>query len=374
MGFWEGLRAMFGLSKNIGVSEDISGYLIFPLKLKKKSVTLNRKLMVPKDFMLAFVSEGKILDVFPAGEHMLTAVTMPKASSRFKLYKPDKDGNPVESFPCEAYYVSLLPQANQEFELQRKVRYKTAVDGRYWVRPKGEISFVVKDATLFLANILENTPKIKVSKVDKAMNEFFQEPIYRALKKKNYTFSSFRENVQELEESILEPLNLNSLKKGVEVFRVDIESVSACKRILKKEEADKLAEQEKMLAQQRRELEENSSIFKAIQQSEDSQKQSLEILNQIVQNDTTESNDGWQGLESFSKGNINLKEIGSQEEYEQIRTQFHSGSQTSQCSSSTESATNAKDSNVQTGTAKWGGINEVNESVKTNRHYVDLDQ
>lgn len=370
MSFWQGLKAMFGFSRDIGVSEDISGYLIFPLKLKNKKLTLNKKLIVPKNFALVIVSEGKILDVFPEGEHMLGVVSLPEASKKFKLYKPDKDGNPINSFPCDAFYVNLNLQEKQPFTINKKLRFKTSVDGRYWIKPRGELNFKIINVKLFFASILQISPKIKLSKLDGIMQDFFEEPIIQTFKKENYLYSSFTENVDVLEEAIIPKLNKILIKQGVEVTRIDFLEHDVSKNIQRREERKKQQQEELNIKQQK--------------------EQYLQDLNQSqtnmfgVNNDLNSSNSennsklcldekifsaNWVGLESLNKGKINLNQFETSLDCQFIQNQINQQKKFNGLSDdcSTNNCNLLENQNISNIKAKWEGIDELNNFIKKNK-------
>ena len=70
-------------------------------------IDINRKLLVPENFICFLVAKETVCDKFAAGEHKLSIDKLPLLTRKLKLNVPNKKGKYKESFFADIYFVNL---------------------------------------------------------------------------------------------------------------------------------------------------------------------------------------------------------------------------------------------------------------------------
>lgn len=204
-------------SKDIKIEQDILGYLVFPYKAKNNKIGLNHKAIVPENAVLVFASKGKVLDILQTGETMLGAITLPKCSKKFGLYKLDKNGKVPKEFSAFAYFISTAEQKNFKFSTYKKLRYANEKDGRFWVDINFEIDFKVIRPEKFLQSLLVEFSYLKFQESEKILSDWLSEFATDQLLKTDYMRSNFQENKAELLQILFLKVQKNMASYGLEL-------------------------------------------------------------------------------------------------------------------------------------------------------------
>lgn len=242
MKFFDAIKNLF--SKDIKVKQDISQYLVYPLKLKRGKIWLNSKIQVPENFVAVITRKKRVLDFLPAGEHSLTLIALPLCKKRFRLHKPDKYGKPIKNFKAKTLLINLTQQKNLKLAISRKLKYKTSVDGKFWVKPSFEIDFYVSDAQRFLQTLFKNSESAwnvrKPKYVNQILSDLFEINLFKLLRKENYLISSFKQNKKYLANALLPKFNKVADKYGIGITEMQVGDVVFSKSALA---VEKLREQ-----------------------------------------------------------------------------------------------------------------------------------
>ncbi|MDD4816046.1 MAG: SPFH domain-containing protein [Clostridia bacterium] len=226
-----GLIAYFKkkFSKDIKTEQDISGYLVFPFKAKNNKIYLNCKAVVPQDTVLVFGSNGKTFDCLQAGETMLGAVTLPKCSKKFKLYKLNKDGSVPKDFKANAYFVSLSEHKNFEFSTYKKLKYKNEKDGKFWVDINFEIDFKVANPEKLLQFLLTQYAYLKPNESESILGDWLSDFVTTQMLKTDYMRSNFQENKAELLQVLFLKVQKNLSNIGAELIDLRFKEIKMSK-------------------------------------------------------------------------------------------------------------------------------------------------
>ena len=162
-------------TKDIVLKQDISGYLVFPFPIKKDYIMLGRKAVVPKDAVLAFATKGKLLDVLPEGQHILTPAYLPMANKKFKLNKIDKYGQSPDGFYGYAYYINLNAIKNFAFGTYKKLRYKNELDGKFSVGLEFAVNLQVADEKQLMKSLLKTLAFLKPNEAENIVETWLSE-------------------------------------------------------------------------------------------------------------------------------------------------------------------------------------------------------
>ena len=242
MKFFDAIKKLF--SKDIKVKQDISQYLIYPLRLKRGKIWLNSKIQVPENFVAVITHKKRVLDFLPAGEHSLTPLSLPLCKKRFRLHIADKDGKLIKNFKAKTLLINLAQQKNFKSAISRKLKYKTSVDGKFWVKPSFEIDFCVNNAQKFLQTLLKNSESAwnvrKPKYVNQILSGLFEISLFKLLRKENYLIASFKQNKKYLANALLPKFNKVADKYGVNITEMQVCDVIFSKRALA---VEKLREQ-----------------------------------------------------------------------------------------------------------------------------------
>ena len=201
--------------KDIRLKQDISMYLVFPYLLKKNRVWLDKKAVVPENTLLVFATRGKILDTLPTGEHKLTPTTLPNSSNKFKLYKPDKNGNPPANFKAFTYFINTAEMQNFKFTTYKKLHYENELDGKFWVKLDFELDLQILDPKKFLKSLMCEYAYLKTGEAEEILRDWLSEFTTTELEKIPYRKTEFETQLDEITARIAEKLSKHLSAIGV---------------------------------------------------------------------------------------------------------------------------------------------------------------
>lgn len=295
-----GLIALFKKwkhSKDIMLKQDISTYLVFPYKLKKGQVYLNKEAVVPENCLLAFSARNKLLDVLPTGNHTLGVVVLPKCSKKFKLYKKDRYGKEQKSFKCFVYYINTQPIENFNFSTCEYLKFNNSLDGKFKVLLDFVCTLKVQDPNRLFKSLFSEYSYFKQNEIENIVKMWAGEKVVGLLKKQTFYRKQFVYNNQIVIEKINTKLGEMFESVGLEMSCLNMDKILIPK--------NKHNEKFEVKFERVSETCENKEV---VEQSNPSQisEEEMSMLNKMKEFDekilsnTDEKND-WNGLEKFWK-------------------------------------------------------------------------
>jgi membrane protease subunit (stomatin/prohibitin family) len=129
-----------------------------------------------------FMRDGQLFDVLPAGRHVITSANIPLIT---KLY------NSVLRYKETPFKVDVIFIATKMFPGKWGIRTMVKADPGYVIQmplmANGEYQFRVKDATIFLTQVLGGQSNFSTGAVSNFMRAFMNEQIMQQLSKQHFT-------------------------------------------------------------------------------------------------------------------------------------------------------------------------------------------
>ena len=104
MGLLQKIKTLFQKPLQI---KNFTGQEVVIRSKNSGKIDLNRKLIVPENFICFLVTKETVCDQFVAGEHKLSVDKLPLLTRKLKLNVPNKKGKYKESFFADIYFVNL---------------------------------------------------------------------------------------------------------------------------------------------------------------------------------------------------------------------------------------------------------------------------
>lgn len=245
--------------KNIELKQDISQYLVFPYSLKGGVVWLNHSAIVPENAILIFAGREKLLDVLQTGEHMLGAVTLPKASKKFKLYKLNKDGSVPEYFDGFAYFVNLKTVSGLTFQTYRKLKYRNEIDGKFTVKINFSVDIQVENYEDLFKGLFSEFSYLKLHETENIVRNWLSEFTTDTLQKEMYRRSDFENNISETVELLTVQVKNFAKKFGLNIENFNIIGVDVSKSKKKQLEDKRVMDKKDIIKQEQKEKTQEST-------------------------------------------------------------------------------------------------------------------
>lgn len=231
MGLLANLRKMF--NKNIECGEEITGHFIYLYPSSNRIVHVNSHIIVGDNYYAVFVCNDRVCDVLPPGKHKLTGATLPKAFSRLKLDKPNRNGSFPKKFKADVYFVFKEVMEQQQFCSFDKFIKKSNEFGKVKGFSEGLLDIQVTDPEKLFKVLLIDRYYIPNKVGLKIAMGYIGNEINRMLENSD---TSFTEMI--LKPSILKPMLNPAINErienlGVRVYNVEVSSLKLSRKLQK---------------------------------------------------------------------------------------------------------------------------------------------
>ena len=241
-----GLRSWFKskFKKEIKVDEKRVEEFVILHNLKHCELKLGSTVKVQEGYNLALANKGKVYDILPVGEWEINGLTIPKCVKKFKLAKPDKEGNLPKSFNIRLYYV-YLGENTVDFKSYRKIEFKSNELGVFKAKVKGSIKFKTENIELFMKSLFTVYNYIKQDETKTIIADWVSEFITDKMQKFNFPIeellkvSSVENKMQELLKEKLKKYGLTLDALILEEIKISNKTISKYKALLEKKELEK---------------------------------------------------------------------------------------------------------------------------------------
>ncbi len=232
LGLLANLRKMF--NKNIECGEEIVGHFIYLYPSSNRIVHVNSHIIVEDNYCAVFVCNDRVCDILPAGKHKLTGATLPKAFSRLKLDKPNKNGSFPKKFKADVYFVYKEIMEQQQFCSFDKFIKKSNEFGKVKGYTEGLLDIQVTDPEKLFKVLLIDRYYVPNKLGLKIVMGYIGNEINRMLEDSD---TGFTEMI--LKPAILQPMlnpaiNEHIENLGVRVYNVEVTSLKLNRKMQKK--------------------------------------------------------------------------------------------------------------------------------------------
>ena len=126
--------------------EQEKNLFIYRYPLLNETLEMGSTIKVGENEAAVLVKNGKVYDVYPKGEHILSATTMPLLTKELSLKKN-------ELFRCEIYFVSLYSYQNIKWAMVNSLVVRDNTFGSVSIKASGNFSFKIFNVPLFMTNL-----------------------------------------------------------------------------------------------------------------------------------------------------------------------------------------------------------------------------
>ena len=126
--------------------EQEKNLFIYRYPLLNETLEMGTTIKVEENEAAVLVKNGKVYDVYPKGEHVLSATTMPLLTKQLSLKKN-------EVFRCEVYFVSLYSYQNIKWAMVNSMVVRDNTFGSVSIKASGNFSFKIFNVPLFMDNL-----------------------------------------------------------------------------------------------------------------------------------------------------------------------------------------------------------------------------
>lgn len=142
-------------------NESESGVLAYRFPMQDMEIQNGAALTVRESQLALFVNEGKIADVFEAGNHKLTTQTLP-----ILTYLKNWDKLFESPFKSDVYFFSTREQIDQKWGTAMPITLRDKDFGVLRIRANGTYSYKIKDAGVFWTKLSGTTEKYSVADME----------------------------------------------------------------------------------------------------------------------------------------------------------------------------------------------------------------
>lgn len=147
---------------------------------------------MPQNFEFVIGKDGKVLDIFPNGEHEMKAIFVPQCVKRFRLDKQQKDGSFLTSFSADAYFVNLNMFEYEKWKTYRKIEMYDQKYGYYNFSLQGGFAFKVTNAKKFMTALLKVYDYLKNFEASAILQGFVVEFVIKFFEKNNFQYDQIK--------------------------------------------------------------------------------------------------------------------------------------------------------------------------------------
>lgn len=195
--------------------------LVYRFERYQNEIKNGAQLTVREGQVAVFVNEGQIADVFTPGMYTLTTQNLPILST-LKGWKYGFDG----PFKAEVYFVSTRNIVDQKWGTRNPIILNDLRFGMLEIRAFGTYVIRVKDATIFLKEIVGTDGHFTTEEISDQLRSMIVTQFTDAAGEAKLPIENYASNVNEISKYVQEVIDAEFAKFGLEVPQFLIENVS----------------------------------------------------------------------------------------------------------------------------------------------------
>ena len=232
MGLFQKIKSLFQKPLQI---KNFTGQEVVIRSKNSGKIDLNRKLIVPENFICFLVAKETVCDKFTSGDHKLSIDNLPVLTRKLKLNVPNKKGKYKDKFFADIYFVNLAQINDCIFSSEQGIYIKK--DKEFLGLTcfvKGKYQFKIADPHLFLEAILKVYGVINSGLAKRQIGIWTGELVDKKIEKNKPTVEQINERDSSCFEGLVEYLNKNTKDIGIEYTSVEITETVMPKKIYRK--------------------------------------------------------------------------------------------------------------------------------------------
>lgn len=195
--------------------------LVYRFERYQNEIKNGAQLTVREGQVAVFVNEGQIADVFTPGMYTLTTQNLPILST-LKGWKYGFDS----PFKAEVYFVSTRNITDQKWGTRNPIILNDLRFGMLEIRAFGTYVIRVKDATVFLKEIVGTDGHFTTEEISEQLRSMIVTQFTDAAGEAKLPIENYASNVNEISKYVQEVIDAEFAKFGLEVPQFLIENVS----------------------------------------------------------------------------------------------------------------------------------------------------
>ncbi|MCW5936147.1 MAG: SPFH domain-containing protein [Fimbriimonadaceae bacterium] len=219
MGIWDKLRGEF--IDIIQWTDETSDTMVYRFERHGNEIKNGAQLTVRESQVAVFVSEGQIADVFQPGMYTLETKNLPILSTiqgwKYGFNSP---------FKAEVYFVNTKRFTDLKWGTLNPIMMRDADFGMVRVRAFGTYSMRVKDAGLFLREVVGTNWEFTTDQIAEQMRNFIVSTLAEGLAETKVPVLDLYSKYREVGEMLTQKIQPKFGEHGLELLNLLIENVS----------------------------------------------------------------------------------------------------------------------------------------------------
>lgn len=208
--------------------DDSNDTMVYRFERYQNEIKNGAKLTVREGQMAVFINEGTIADVFAPGMYTLNTANLPILST-LKGWKYGFDS----PFKAEVYFVSTRNITDQKWGTKNAITLSDQRFGMLELRAFGTYVIRVKDAPLFIKEIVGTDGHFTTSEIAEQLRSMIVTRFTDSIGKSNLPVESYAAQLNDLSDYVLTVIGPEFLKYGIEVTKFLVENISMPEEIKK---------------------------------------------------------------------------------------------------------------------------------------------
>jgi len=219
MGIFDKLR--HELIDIIQWTDDTQDTLVWRFPRYENEIKNGAQLIVRESQTAAFVSEGKLADVFAPGTYTLHTQNLPILAT-LKGWKYGFES----PFKAEVYFVSTRTLTDRKWGTKNPIMMRDAEFGMVRLRAFGTFAIKVKDAATFLRQIAGTEARFTVDEIEEQLRDMVLSRFADALGKTKLAALDLAGNYDRLSQSVSQCIEPDFETFGLQVVKFIVENIS----------------------------------------------------------------------------------------------------------------------------------------------------
>ena len=211
MGIFKKIKQYFSSDITPDASK-LSGFVV-PYPVKRGTIKMNSKVVVPNGYAFVLGHNGRALDAFREGEYFMSPAVLPECCKKLKIHKMDKKGNIKKKFKADLYFVDLK---SYEFEFKSaKTEMGNRAMGIFSAGSEGKVVVSVKEPKDFIASLLGEFAYLRNGEAEKIVKNWISESVTEVFRKNNFALSELISINPMIEEKTKADIGMMLSKQGL---------------------------------------------------------------------------------------------------------------------------------------------------------------
>jgi len=208
--------------------DDSNDTMVYRFERYQNEIKNGAKLTVREGQMAVFINEGTIADVFAPGMYTLNTANLPILST-LKGWKYGFDS----PFKAEVYFVSTRNITDQKWGTKNAITLSDQRFGMLELRAFGTYVIRVKDAPLFIKEIVGTDGHFTTSEIAEQLRSMIVTRFTDSIGKSNLPVESYASQLNDLSDYVHTVIGPEFIKYGIEVTKFLVENISMPEEIKK---------------------------------------------------------------------------------------------------------------------------------------------